>query len=254
MNKTYDSSSVEKRLLAIDPIALPEQMNGIEAAWLYLPEMPMEAEFRAELAEMLRLLRRRIQDKTKDQVTLDVYLQMTQLQRPSGSQLLSRNGPRWLPEIGMGVWPDREPPRSLNEEDFKNLAPGQKLVETEWPVMRIGVEEETIQFEVLSAMTGSGASLVLFTGKKWAEAHRVAVSLHLQGLISDDVLKGYPMFVPLLDAKSIATIGKQEIENCLSDVLVYMREDLATRAILIVSRLSLTVLFPEHFSIPAEAN
>ena len=34
-----------------------------------------------------------------------IYLQMTQLERPSGSLLISRNGSRWKPSLGLGVWP-----------------------------------------------------------------------------------------------------------------------------------------------------
>lgn len=243
-----DLKEVEKKILAIDPISLPEEMEGIEAAWLRLPRMPMEVERRPQLTELLYLLQRRIQDCQKEPVLLDIYLQMTQLERPTGSRLISKNGPRWRPEIGMGVWPDREAPRSMSEEDFKNLVPGQRLGETDWPVIRIGAEDEATRTEVLSALAGSGASLVLLVNKEWQETSRKAVSLHLREYITDDVLRSYPMFFPLLDGRSVMAANRKEYEACLPNVLVYLREDLTQRAFLVVSRVPFAAIFPVHFS------
>ena len=42
----------------------------------------------------------------------EVLLQMWKLAPATGAELVSKHGSLWQPELGLGVWPDREPPRS----------------------------------------------------------------------------------------------------------------------------------------------
>src|SRR5579864_5945651 len=43
-------------------------------------------------------------------LTSEVFIQVEQSDEPTGRALYVQHARRWIPEIGLGVWPDREPP------------------------------------------------------------------------------------------------------------------------------------------------
>jgi hypothetical protein len=78
----------------------------------------------------------------------------------------------------------------------------------------------------------------------WEITQRKAISRHLEAYMSSEVFRGYPMYFPLLDADSLAKMGKDDYENCLPGIIVYLREDVKNSAIFVVSRIPLQFLFP----------
>ena len=244
MNVLVDDKT--RNLVQFDPLFLEQQKSGVYAGWLRLPKLPLERDLRHLLVETLALIQRAIEEATRKKVVRDIYLQMTQLERPSGSLLISRNGSRWKPALGLGVWPDREPPQPLNEDDFKNLGPGQTLPETCFQIMRICAVEESIQTEVIAQMAGTGALLTVLAAQGWGQPQQDAISERLEASMTADAFTGYPFYFPLLDANSLGSLHKQDFDALLPDVAVYIREDLDESALLIISRIPLNAFFPSH--------
>jgi hypothetical protein len=238
-----------RNLIRFEPLSLDTERSGMYAGWLRLPKLPLDRDLRHLLIETLAFIREATEKSTRKKIIQDIYLQMTQLERPSGTQLISRNGSRWKPLFGMGVWPDREPPQPLNENDFKNLSPGQSPRETSYQIMHICASEEPIREEIITQMAGTGALLIALVGEEWGPMQQDAISQRLEASMTADAFIGYPVYFPLLDANSIRNLNKDDFDAFLPDVAVYLREDLAENALLFLSRISLY----ETFFTPAES-
>lgn len=233
-----------ENIIQLDPIFLHQEVPSVYAAWLRLPKLPLEQGYRHLLAETIASIQKTIEETTRKKIVQDIYLQMTQLERPFGSLLISRNGSRWKPAVGLGVWPDREPPQPLNEDDYKKLSPGQTLRETTFQVMRICADEEAIKAEIIAQMGGTGALITVLAPEGWGQPQQNDISERLAAPITADAFVGYPFYFPLLDERSLSNLSKANLDAILLDVAVYIREDLDERAVLIVSRIPFNVLFP----------
>jgi hypothetical protein len=232
-------------LIEVDLLQGAHEGLGVHAAWLRLPSLPLERERRPSLVEVLALMRQAVQKVSRQKVRQEVYLQMAQLERPGGSRLIGRNGSYWKPALGLGVWPDREAPRPLGEDDFKNLAPGQRLQETTFQVMHISAHDDAVRSEVIAEMAGTGALLTIFVADDWGVTQRDRISEHLESRMTEEAYQGYPFYFPLLDGTAISSLNKEDYDALLPDVVLYLREDIGEQAILIVSRIPFDGLFPK---------
>src|SRR3954468_11697590 len=78
-------------------------------AWLIeFDRIPIPLEVREPAREILDNLLRHLENAFH--LTPEYFLQFNQLHHENGSQRLSQNGRAWMPHLGLGVWPDREPP------------------------------------------------------------------------------------------------------------------------------------------------
>ena len=225
-----------------EPVTVNGGPGGMQAAWLRLESLPLDPALRPRLAKVVESLQERAAAVLREPVVADVYLQMTQLERPNGALLISQHASRWAPRLGLGVWPDREPPMPLSKEDFLSTLPGQQLREAGFHVRRIDADG-AVAHEVVGQMAGSGALLVQMAELDAGDSRRKQVSEYLEVHITADPFRGFPMYVPLLDAASLAKLTAAELETCLAGVFLYLREDLSERAVLLVSRLPLEELF-----------
>ena len=199
-------------------------------------KFPLPPEERSRLASFLRGLRRWMEQKQKGQVRPEIFIQMTQLPRPGGAAILSRNGSRWMPGLAMGVWPDREPPRSMVKEDFTHRLPGEKFPTLDHEARRILAKGDGILLEVEEQMAGSGALLEIVAPEGWGKKEGRQVSAWLKERIVDDIYRSYPAFVPVLDATSLVHLSRKDREACLAGIDLYLREDLKDGSLLLISR------------------
>jgi hypothetical protein len=225
------------------PITISDDKVGLEAAWLRLAELPLEKDLRSKLVNILHAIHARVETITRQQILYDVYIQMAQLERPSGALLISKNASRWTPRIGLGVWPDREPPQPLSKEDFFNTPPDQKMRQTSFHVMRIDDQENTISLEVINEIAGTGALLVAMVEKDGNPGYGKNISSHLEAYMTAENFRGFPMYFPLLNAVSLEKMSREDLDACLPGIVLYIREDVTESAALIVSRIPLEKLF-----------
>jgi hypothetical protein len=138
----------------------------------------------------------------------------------------------------MGVWPDREPPRSMTKRDFTHRLPGQKFPTLSHDVRRILTKDEDARLDVEQQMAGSGSLLEIVASEGWAEREARQISTWLKGKIDDDVYRSYPLYVPLLDAETLIRLSKSERDACLAGIDLYLREDVEDESIFLVARTS----------------
>jgi hypothetical protein len=222
----------------IEQLPIVECEEGFSAVRLHGHRFPMQKEDKPQLMALLQKLRHSVQKRHSDNMRLEMFIQMPQLPRPDGAELLSRNGPRWMPGLAMGVWPDREPPRTLTKEDFTHRLPGQKLPVLAYEARKILTKDEAIRLEVEEQMVGSGALLEMIVPEGWGRSEGRQVEEWLKNRIVDDSYRNYPSYVPLLEAKTLGHLSPQAREACLAGIDLYLREDLTDHSILIISRTS----------------
>ena len=235
---------MSRETLVVDRIAMPED-SFFEAAWIRLPSLPLEAAQRTKLREAVRAMHARVNHAWKQPLVHEVYVQMTQVERPAGPLLLSRNGALWMPSPGVGVWPDKAPPRSMSVRDFELLAPGEEMVPVSHQLLRLNARDEAMRVDALNALSGTGAMLWMLVPEDW-NAARQRVSSWLEKRMTEESFRGHPFYAPLLDADSLVAMSAHELTACLDGVALYCREDLAERAMLVISPRPLRMLFEEQ--------
>jgi hypothetical protein len=235
---------MSEETLVLDIIAMPED-SLFEAAWIRLPSLPLVAAKRAILREAVRSMQALVSRARKQSLVHEVYVQMTQVERPAGPLLLSKNGSLWMPSPAVGVWPDKAPPRSMTVRDFELLVPGEELAPVSHQLLRLNVRDEARRVEALDTMSGTGAMLWMLVPEDWDEA-RQRVSTWLEKRMTEESFRGHPFYTPLLDADSLVTMSTQELTACLDGVALYFREDLAEHAVLVISSRPFKTLLEEQ--------
>jgi hypothetical protein len=226
--------------LVLDSIPLPAD-SKFEAAWLRLSSIPLREDERSTLRAVVRRLEERVRLVLQMPLMHEVYLQMTQIERPAGPLLLSKNGPRWLPSPGVGVWPDKEPPRSMTARDIEVLIPGQKMAEFSHQVFRLNTRDDRMRVEAIETLLGTGPVLFMLVPEEWTAARR-RISAWLEKEITEESFRGHPFYVPLLDGNSLETLSLVQLSTCLDGVTLYLREDVVEQAFLIISQVPFAML------------
>jgi hypothetical protein len=145
-------------------------------------------------------------------LTASSWIQMTNLHQGDTAQQLSKNGARWRPELGLGVWPDREPPRLWTQADFQELSLGQPPPALMHTVFHLSKGDQAAK-DAWEQLFGSGTLVYALLSTTAQEFHQTMTD-ELLPLIREEALRGYPFYMPLLDGKSLQTacgrhVGRQ---------------------------------------------
>lgn len=222
------TTSIKKSSLRIVALALQEPWTGFVIGLSGFPAPEHELELAREfLNRMVPLLAKRSGGAP------ETFLQFTQLHLGDGAQRLSSRGAAWLPSMGLGVWPDREPPHSWTLEEMRDLVPTDKVRPLMDIALRIGAPEKAE--EVRGIMLGLGTVLqcILPTGSKgFLEAARKL----LLPPITDPCFTAFPFYVPLLEGKSVAGASASVLDTWSCGAGAYVRESPEDQGILVLVR------------------
>jgi hypothetical protein len=145
----------------------------------------------------------------------------------------------WLPEVGLGVWPDREPPSLWTREEFEALSPGGKLCE----VFRISspaprrqqAREVMFTFGCVTEMLTPDTSETLLEKMKPVYLNFIKARSH----------RCFPYYVPLLEGKTIQSMSSEQLSAWCPGVSVYIRQSYQDKGVLFASELSLKEVFED---------
>ena len=196
--------------------------------------------FRGEEATRLLSLFERIRlsfDRDR-RLNHEVFIQVEQFDNNDGRALFAANAKDWLPELGLGVWPDRDPPAAWTQEEFRSLSPGNRIRPLMFQVLQITTTaqakrsaiEMLFPFGSLLEILSEGSSETLF--EKTAEVFLPP--------IKDPSFTCFPYYIPLLEAKTLAGAEQQQLEEWFRGLTLYVRESFEDNGILIASREPLT--------------
>lgn len=175
--------------------------------------------------------------ETSAHLSAEYFLQFNQLHHENASSRLSESGREWMPQLGLGVWPDREPPTLWVEDEFHNLAPGEVIRPLMHQVFRVS-KPEPARHDAMNKMFGIGSGLTILLRDGDTDFLRRATELLLPR-IEEPSLRGYEFYVPLLEAKSVCGADDALVDEWLCGAQMYIRESLEDSGIIILSAISI---------------
>jgi len=165
----------------------------------------------------------------------ETFIQFTQLHLGDGAKRLASRGREWLPRMGLGVWPDREPPHGWTLDELRDLLPTEKVRPLMDVVLRITSKDK--QNDARDAMLGTG-TVLQFIVSNAAEFLNSARNLLLPP-ITDPSYTAFAFYVPLLQEASMrnAPLGQTDLWMCGAHAL--LRESPEDQGILVIAKGSL---------------
>jgi hypothetical protein len=195
--------------------AFPLQDEEVSTAGTFLKDITSEVSARWQLAS-------------------EVCVQVEQSDETEYRLLHAKHAAKWIPEVGLGVWPDREPPAVWTKEEFMNVAPGEKLRPMMYQVLRITTSQEARQ-QARDLMLKYGPALEIMTSDDSDTFLKKTTALLLPP-IKDPSYTCFPFYVPLLEVKSLIGASPEQLEAWFCGASLYIRESFEDKGILIVSR------------------
>lgn len=230
-----------------EPLPLPWERLAAPAPWeaALLPTGPLPAEpeerarWSRQVAELEATLLR-VPDCRRE-----LLLQVWKLGPGHGAEVLEKHAGPWWPQLGLGVWPDREPPRSWNEEMLQDAMAGAlngdevRLASHKLLTLKATGEEQTTAAHLLR---GHGALLEVFATRTLADLQELGRELFLPRMVENRFRKAR-FFLPLLDRRSLAAAKDgAELGRWLCGADVYLRESAEDRGVLVISNRALEPL------------
>jgi hypothetical protein len=160
------------------------------------------------------------------------FLQLSEMHRGNAASRLPRYAAALRPNIGLGVRPDRDPPKLWTSEELYDLEPGTPPR----PLMELamhldgGANERAAASE---AMAGVGALVEVWLGRS-AEAWFAETSPLLSKAITEAPFLGFPFYMPILDLRAIKETPGERLGAHLCGATIYLRESVEDHGILLL--------------------
>jgi len=173
----------------------------------------------------------------------EVFMELEQMKGLECRYLLSDHGKEWLPEVGLGVWPDREPPALWTRQEFEDLPPGGKLRELVCEVFRISTTPEH-RTRARDEMLKFGPVVEILTSCNTSEFLGNMKPVYLS-FIKERSHRCFPYYIPLLEGSTIEKMSAEQLQNWCPGISVYFRESFKDKGILLASSLPLGEVFED---------
>ncbi len=228
-----------------ETIFKPFTLEALEApapwqAWLApAGEHPMAE----AAAKPLRIVVERVADALVAQypLKLEVFLQINELHLGEGSDIVQDQAIEWMPSTGLGIFPDRDPPKPWTREDFEELEVGQTVRPLMHQVLRLG-GEPAARRAARSVMLGKGSYLELMVEQD-GDAMIARFQAALEHKLVDRMFKGFSLLCPLLDAAGVAGAKAEELDTWLAGARLYARDSSEDKGLLLLSKQPLEDVF-----------
>jgi hypothetical protein len=158
------------------------------------------------------------------------------------SRTFSMNAGRWIPETGLGVWPNRPAPRMWKLEDLEDFDPTSGMPPLVNSLFRVTAATNT-RLDAMTTMTGTGCALQLVSRIEGPALLRDLKEVFL-GFIEDRVFRIFPWYVPLMDKAMLAEPIAPLALSAMRGILLYVRESAEAGGILVISADPLSDVLP----------
>jgi hypothetical protein len=173
----------------------------------------------------------------------EVFLELEQMKGLECRYRFADHGRQWLPEVGLGVWPDREPPDLLTREEFENWIPGTPMREVLCEVFRISTSQEQ-RSKAREEMFMYGPVVEILTPDTTAEFLGKTKPVYLD-FIKSRAHRCFPFYVPLLEGKTLENMTSDQLTHWCPGVSVYFRESFQDQGVLIASIMPISEILVE---------
>lgn len=238
MDTIADPTEKRTHFVVLRPVRLKD---SFEAYCLPVAGFPIAAPNLPSFAKVLRCLTEALANARG--LTIETFLQFNQFHFGDASTRFSDHACEWMPQLGLGVWPDREPPTLWTKEEFENLGAGARPRPLMHQVFRLSASQEVTK-NACELMLGFGTIVQMMTTESGDSLLGKTRALLLPP-IKEPVLSSFPFYVPLLNGKSLETASTEQLEAWFCGASAYIRESVEDRAILIASREPLRLILEE---------
>jgi hypothetical protein len=170
-----------------------------------------------------------------------VFIQLEQLHLGDGFARFTQHAREWMPEVGLGVWVDRDPPAVWTGEDFMDLGPDEEPRVLMYQLFHITSSPEA---SLSARFLMLGHVVQIMTSDDTDSLLRRAASVLLPS-IKDASFNCYPFYIPLLGRKTLLNATEDQLEEWSCGAAVYIRDSMEDQGVLIVSRNDLTSILQE---------
>jgi len=175
-------------------------------------------------------------------LTSEVFMQLEQLDAAGCREAFQDNAGMWIPQAGLGVWVDRDPPQKWTEAELANIVPGDKLRPIMFQVFRVSTEQKT-RVDARCTMLQFGPVLEIQTPQ--GEAYLQSSSPIFKEGISDRSFTCFPYYVALMEAKTISNAKPEQLNLWFRGMSVYVRQSFEDKGILIAAAAPLGPIFED---------
>jgi len=173
----------------------------------------------------------------------EVFLQLEQLHGGDCRLRYAKHAREWMPEIGIGVWPDREPPAVWSREELLQLNVGERPRPLMYQVFWVSGPSSAKE-SARNVMLDIGPVLQIMTVDDSDALLRRCTEL-FRPRITDLSLACYPFYVPLLERKTLAAADVAQLTEWLCGATIYIRQSIEDQGVLILSKEPLQPLLEE---------
>ena len=165
---------------------------------------------------------------------LEVFAQLIPLAQVEQMPRMTDRAREWQPIMGLGIWPDREPPTPLTKGDFLKLLPGQRPRTAKYKLCRISASEKARE-QAWTSLLGTGAILLVLAADDSAAFLKKTKDALLPP-IRDESFRHSSFYVPLVECKSFDSARPEQLESWFCGASLYVRESTEDGGLLIASR------------------
>jgi hypothetical protein len=171
-----------------------------------------------------------------------VFLQLEQMHEAASRITFAEHAAELMPEVGLGVWPDRKPPATWTVEEFQKTVPGAKPR----PLMNqvFCVTNPVAAKKARASFYQIGCLVEFLTPFPTATLLQRTLDQFVSG-IKDPSTSCYPFYIPLLEAKTVATADEAALQQWLCGAKLYWRQSFEDQGTIIAYRGSLRSLFQQ---------
>jgi hypothetical protein len=163
-----------------------------------------------------------------------VFLQANHLHLDDAYQRFQRNARAWMPELGVGIWPDRGPIRPWTRDEFEQLEPCDEMRSVIDQVFRITAPAPERR-NAWTSMIGAGTVLLMLTPGSESELLKRANQL-LTPLAQHPAFPSFRLHAPLLDIRSVERGEAADLEEWTCGATCYVRESIEDGGVLLLFR------------------
>lgn len=222
---------------ALDPVAAP---TPFESAVLQSCQFPLAKEKSVCLHQLLVPWLSKL--AARNNLLFSIWLQGPELHRSDAAKLLVSHGREWMPDIGLGIRPDGEPPRMLKSDDFNKRKWNDPVTlkhETAFCLMA----DTDAAFAAYSSLCGSGAITLCLLDSSLDEYLEEQRILWLPTIV-EPAFRAHPFYMPIFQRSTLRNIESATLGQWMGRSRLYLRESREDLGIFVISSIggSLSIL------------
>ncbi|GGG85005.1 hypothetical protein [Edaphobacter dinghuensis] len=205
-----------------------------EAAVLKTEKLPLDAEAGERLSKVLLPWLQELAEAMSLEHAM--WLQGAELHRNGAVDLLVSHGAKWMPDIGLGIRPDGEPPRMLRADDFRKRRwndPVKLKHETAFHLAGGAVAAKS----AIRLLCGSGTVLYCLLDAPIQVYLAEQRELWLP-TIQEPAFRAHPFYMPFFDAKGLENKESSRLMSWMGRARLYLRESSEDEGIVIVTSIA----------------